>query len=241
MMHTLCGSLRYMGVVAISMFFGLLAILSIPIDKGGRLFHANARNWAHAVLRLCGIRVSIRGVEKILPFRHYVYVSNHASAFDIPAIIAAVPDQIRIVYKKELEKIPIFGWGLRWGSYIGIERSGSRDVLKSLDRAAAMIRDGASVLLYAEGTRTMDGLLQPFKRGAFALAVRAGVPVVPLTINGSYSILRKHSIVVRPGDVEVVLAEPIEIRQREGKEAEKELMEKVHAAIEHAYVNQGVR
>ena len=221
MIQQVAGALRYVGVVMLSMFFAVLALLSIPVDSGGRLFHANARNWARTVLGLCGIRVRIRGIEKLALHRHYVYVSNHASAFDIPSIIAAVPDQIRIVYKKELEKIPIFGWGLKWGSYIGIERAGSREAMKSLDRAASMIRDGVSVLLYAEGTRTIDGLLQPFKRGAFALAVRAGVPVVPLTVNGSFSILRKHSIVVRPGDVEIILSDPIEVRHTESKEAEK--------------------
>jgi 1-acyl-sn-glycerol-3-phosphate acyltransferase len=190
------------------------------------------------VLWLCGIRVGIRGVEKLSSARHYVYVANHASMFDIPSIIAAVPDQIRIVYKKELEKIPLFGWGLKWGSYIGIERAGSRDALRSLDRAAVMIRNGVSVLLYAEGTRTMTGKLQPFKRGAFALAVRAGVPVVPLTVNGSFSILRKHSIVVRPGAVELVLGDPIDVAQGDTKDAEQELMNKVHAAIEETYVSQ---
>jgi 1-acyl-sn-glycerol-3-phosphate acyltransferase len=238
MIELMIGSLRFLGSAALSMFFAFLAILSIPIDTGGRLFHANARNWARSVLWFCGIQVRIRGIEKVTPDRHYVYVANHASMFDIPSIIAAVPDQIRIVYKKELEKIPLFGWGLKWGSYIGIERSGSRDALKSLDRAAAMIRDGASVLLYAEGTRTMTGLLQPFKRGAFALAVRAGVPVVPLTVNGSFSILRKHSIVVRPGNVELVLSDPINVDQTDSKGSEQELMNRVHAAIEQTYINQ---
>jgi 1-acyl-sn-glycerol-3-phosphate acyltransferase len=237
-MRTVIGAARYVAAVVVSMAYAVVAILTIPIDRGGRLFHANARNWARSILLLCGIHVRVRGVDKLVPGRNYVYVSNHASAFDIPAILAAIPDQIRIIYKKELEKIPIFGWGLKWGSYIGIERSGSRDAMKSLDRAANIMKDGASVLLYAEGTRTMDGRLQPFKRGAFALAVKSGVPVIPLTVNGSFNILRKHSIAIRPGSVELVLSNPIDVTGKSGKEGEMELMQNVHDAIARNYANQ---
>jgi 1-acyl-sn-glycerol-3-phosphate acyltransferase len=237
-MKTLIGAARYVAAVFLSMVYAVIAILTIPIDRGGRLFHANARNWARSILLLCGIHVRVHGVDKLVPGRSYIYVSNHASAFDIPSILAAIPDQIRIIYKKELEKIPIFGWGLKWGSYIGIERSGSRDAIKSLDRAATSMREGASVLLYAEGTRTMDGRLQPFKRGAFTLAVKSGVSVIPLTVNGSYSILPKHSIAIRPGSVELVLSDPIAVTGRTGKEGEMDLMQKVHDAIAANYVNQ---
>jgi 1-acyl-sn-glycerol-3-phosphate acyltransferase len=101
-----------------------------------------------------------------------------------------------------------------------------------------MIRNGASVLLYAEGTRTRDGKLQPFRRGAFHLAVKAGVPVIPLTINGSFSILRKHSIIIQPGTVELILAPPISINGSTGKEAEMRLMEQVHTVIAKHYVEQ---
>jgi 1-acyl-sn-glycerol-3-phosphate acyltransferase len=158
--------------------------------------------------------------------------------FDIPAIIAGVPDEIRVVFKKELQWIPIFGWGLKWGSYIGIDRASGADAVRSLEEAADKIRNGASVLLYAEGTRTLDGQLQPFKRGAFHLAVKAGVPVVPLTVNGSFHILRKHSIVVQPGNIELVLESPIELKGSGGKDAEKRLMEEVHTAIRKHYIEQ---
>jgi 1-acyl-sn-glycerol-3-phosphate acyltransferase len=229
---------RYCVSVVISLVSAALEILLLPVDrKRGRVFHAIARTWAHAVLAVCGIRVKVRGVEHIDPGRNYVYVSNHASMFDIPAIIAGVHDQIRIIYKKELEIIPVFGWGLKWGSYIGIDRGRSTRAIRSLEEAVTKIRNGASVLLYAEGTRTTDGMLQPFKRGAFNLSVRAGVPVVPLTINGSYSLLPKHSMRIRPGTVEIVLERPIPV-EGEGKDAEVELMEKVHAAIARHYINQ---
>ncbi len=232
------GVLRFVAIVAVSLWFGFTALLTIPLDSSGKMFHANSRIWSRVVLWLGGLHVSVRGLEKVPLTRNYVYVANHASMFDIPAIIAGIPDQIRIVYKRELEWIPFFGWGLRLGSYIGIDRQGGSKAMKSLDEAAERIRNGASVLLYAEGTRTTDGKLQPFKRGAFYLALRSGVPVVPLTVNGSFHILRKHSIVIRPGDVELVLESPIEEEEDSSKDAERMLMEQVHLAISRHYRNQ---
>jgi 1-acyl-sn-glycerol-3-phosphate acyltransferase len=236
-MRTVLGALRFVLEVFISMFFAALELIVIVVWKNDRIFHALARTWAHSSLWMCGVTVSVKGLEKLDKNRNYVYVSNHASMFDIPAILAAIPDQIRIIYKKELHWIPIFGWGLKYGSYIGIDRSRGADAMKSLEEAAEKIRTGASVLLYAEGTRTLDGKLQPFKRGAFNIAVKAGVPVVPLTINGSFKLLPKRSMIVHPGEVELILEAPIEIKGS-GKEEEMRLMAEVHAAIDKHYVNQ---
>jgi len=215
-------------------------LLFIWVDrKRGRVFHAIARGWARAVLAVCSVHVTVRGLEKVDLSRNYVYVSNHASMFDIPAILAGIPDQIRIIYKKELDIIPFFGWGLRYGSYIGIDRGRGSRAVRSLQEAVVKIRHGASVLMYAEGTRTLDGKLQPFKRGAFNLALKAGIPVVPLTVNGSFSILPKRSVRVRPGTVELVLDAPIPVSGEEGKEAEMRLMQQVHAVIARHYIDQG--
>jgi len=236
-MRAALGALRFVLEVFLSMFFATLELMVIVVRKNDKVFHALARAWAHSSLRLCGVTVRVRGLEKLNMRRNYVYVSNHASMFDIPAILATIPDQIRILYKKELNWIPIFGWGLKYGSYIAIDRRRGSDAMKSLEEAADKIRTGASALLYAEGTRTLDGKLQPFKRGAFNLAVRAGVPVIPLTINGSYKLLPKRSIVVQPGEVELILEDPIEIKGS-GKAEEMRLMAEVHAAIEKHYVDQ---
>jgi len=233
------GSIRFLAAVMISIVSAIAELLFIFVDrKRGRLFHAIARGWARTVLFVCGVKVNVRGLERIDLSRNYVYVSNHASMFDIPAILAGIPVQIRIIYKRELDVIPFFGWGLKYGAYIGIDRGRGSNAIRSLDEAIAKIRRGASVLLYAEGTRTVDGKLQPFKRGAFNLAVRAGVPVVPLTVNGSFAILRKHTINVQPGTVELVLDEPIPVPAGEGKDAEMQIMEEVHAVIARHYIDQ---
>jgi 1-acyl-sn-glycerol-3-phosphate acyltransferase len=238
-MRTLVGATRFLLAAIVTLASAVLAILLLPIDGGrGRVFHANARMWARTVLAVCSVRVRVLGLEAIDPSSHYVYVSNHASLFDIPCVIASLPGQVRIVYKKELEVIPFFGWGLKWGSYIAIERGRSARAMKSLDIAIQKIRRGTSVLLFAEGTRTRTGQLQPFKRGAFNLAVRAGVPVVPLTINGTYGILRRRSLVIHPGNVELVLDRPITVNGERNKEAEVDLMNRVHNVITLHYSTQ---
>jgi 1-acyl-sn-glycerol-3-phosphate acyltransferase len=236
-MKTSLGALRFALAVLNSMLFATLELIVIVTKKNDHTFHALARGWARTSLRICGVKVHVQGLEKVAMNRSYVYVSNHASMFDIPAIIAAIPDQIRIVFKKELHWIPIFGWGLKYGSYISIDRSRGPAAMKSLEDAVKKIRTGASVLLFAEGTRTLDGQLQPFKRGAFNIAVKAGVPVVPLTVNGSFKLLPKRSIVVHPGKVGLVLESPIEITGS-GKGAELNLMDKVSSAIHKHYIDQ---
>ena len=234
------GAIRFFAAALISIASAIVELLLIGVDrKRGRVFHAIARGWARTVLRVCSVRVIVRGLEKVDFSRNYVYVSNHASMFDIPVILAGIPDQIRIIYKRELDIIPFFGWGLRFGSYIGIDRGRGSNAVRSLEEAVEKIRRGASVLMYAEGTRTLDGKLQPFKRGAFNLALKAGIPVVPLTVNGSFSILPKHSVSVRPGKVELVLDAPIPAPGGAGKDAELHLMQDVHAVIARHYIDQG--
>ena len=237
-MSTVLGFLRALAGAVVCMVFATLTLITLPFNRNGIVFHALARGWARVLLFICGVEVHVTGLDKLDRSKNYVYVSNHASLFDIPAVIGGVPDQIRIVYKRELERIPLFGWGLKWGSYIGIDRGKGTEAVRSLEKAAERIRKGASVLLFAEGTRTTDGRLQPFKRGAFNLAIKAGVPVIPLTVNGSYHILPKRSVSVRPGRVNLLLGTPILPEGGEGKGAEVRLMNEVHAAIEDNYIDQ---
>lgn len=238
-MNAVLGVTRFAAGVAVCLLFAVLAILSIPFDRGtGRLFHKVSRAWAIVILFVTGVRVTVTGLERLRRDQAYIYVSNHASLFDIPVVFAGIPDDIRVVYKKELEKIPIFGWGLRMGAYIAIDRGHGPRAARSLEEAIQKMRHGASLLLYAEGTRTMDGKLQPFKRGAFHLAHRAAVPVVPLTINGTFSILRKRSALIRPGTAHLTLGDPIEPGGATGREAELALMDTVHREIVKTYIDQ---
>ncbi|HTP13305.1 MAG TPA: lysophospholipid acyltransferase family protein [Bacteroidota bacterium] len=232
-------SLKLLVAVVVTMYYSILAIGSALVDSKGSLYHGIARTWARALLRIFGVRVHVSGLENLEPGRTYVYVSNHASMFDIPAVIAGIPDEIRIVYKKELAYVPIWGWSLAVGHYVAIDRFSAKDAMKSLDAAAEKIRNGASVLLFAEGTRTRTGKLQPFKRGAFTLASKAEIPVVPLTINNSFNILPKGSIRIRRADIALVVDKPIPTTGLGGRSEEMNLMESVRSVIAAHYVDQG--
>jgi 1-acyl-sn-glycerol-3-phosphate acyltransferase len=212
--------------------FAAATIVAHPFDRTGRFFHWCAKTWSRFILWIFRIRVQVRGWERLASQKRCIYVANHASWMDIPVVLATIPDQIRIVFKKELTKIPVWGWALKIGHYISIDRARAKDAMGSLDRAAEKIRSGASVLLFAEGTRTKDGNLQPFKRGAFALAAKSGVPIVPLTINNSYTVLPKGSLRVRGGEVSLVLDHPIVTTGISDREGERGLREAVRSVIE---------
>lgn len=226
-------------IFIISVLSGIAALITIPFNKNGKVFHYLARLYAKGILLVSGVKVRTVGVENLQSGKSYIYVSNHASGFDIPAVIAGIPDQIRIVYKKELGKIPIWGWALKYNrTYIPIDRSSGADAIKSLNEAAEKMKSGASVLLFAEGTRTKDGKLQPFKRGAFNLAVKSGVPVIPLTINGSFKILPKKKFRILPGQITLVLGKPIDVKIDGGKQEEIRLMDEVYKVISNNYIEQ---
>jgi len=237
-MRRISGLARLIAAILWTFVNAIAAILVIPFDRKGHAYHWVGRCWSRLLVAICGITLRVRGADVLVPGQQYIYVSNHASLLDIPVLTAGIPDQFRIVYKKELEKIPLLGWGLKWGSYIGIDRGNSVEARKSLDEAIAKIRRGASVLLYAEGTRTLDGKLQAFKRGAFNLALATGSPVVPVTLNGTFRLLRKSSLAIHPGPAEIIFGSPIDVSGEHGKEAELRLMKKVHEIIAKSYVDQ---
>lgn len=232
-------SIKIVVVVVVTLFYSILAIVSVLFDRSGVMYHSIGRKWAEVVLRIFSIKVHMIGLENLEKGKTYVYVSNHASMFDIPAVIGNIPDEVRIVYKKELSYVPIWGWSLAVGHYISIDRFRAKDAVKSLNEAAEKMRRGASVLLFAEGTRTRTGKLQQFKRGAFSLAARSGIPVVPLTINNSFNILPKGSLRIRPADISLIVDKPIQTASIDGRADELMLMEAVRDAIAKHYVDQG--
>lgn len=230
--------LKILLIIVLTIAVASIVIIIIPLTKSERLFHKMAKFYSRAILAVSRVKLNVEGLDKVPFSRNYIYVANHASLFDIPAAVAGIPDQIRLVYKKELEKIPFFGWGLKLSrTYISIDRLRGQEAMQSLEKAAEKIRSGVSVLLFAEGTRTNDGNLQPFKRGAFNLAVKAGVPVVPLTIKGSFHVLQKKSLRISPGTITLVLDEPIEPIATNGKSAELFLMQRVRTVIEQHLTN----
>lgn len=206
------------------------AILWTLLDSSGKSYAFHARLWARISLALAGVRVAVQGAEQ-LPDGPVVFMSNHQSNFDILALLAAMPRQFYWIAKKELFEIPVFGTSMRRGGYIPLDRSDGRKALKSMESAARIIREGKSVVIFPEGTRTKDFHLLPFKRGGFMLALRAGVPVVPVTINGSGRINPAGRTRLYRGNITITLHPPLTPPAAARSEAESALMEQVRTAI----------
>jgi 1-acyl-sn-glycerol-3-phosphate acyltransferase len=188
----------------------LSAIICSLFDHSGRSYAAHARFWGRLGIRLAGVRVRVSGAE-LLPDGPIIVMSNHASNFDILALQGFFPRPLSWIAKKELFDIPIFGHSMRHGGYIALDRSDGRQSLKSMEAAAGQIRGGKSVIIFPEGTRTRDGRLLPFKRGGFLLAARAGVPVVPVTINGSFRINPGGALRLHNGTISITIQTPIAV------------------------------
>ena len=222
----------------ISLVLSILAFGSIPFDRNGDFFRWCPWLWSKCILWTFGIHVKVKGLDNIDLNKPYIFVSNHASMADIPTVMVALNGKVNIVFKKELTRVPIWGWALRYGPFIMIDRSNPRDALGSIERAIQTIRSGQSIILFPEGTRTNDGKLHPFKRGAFSLAAKSGIPVVPMTINNTYGIMPKGSLVVKKADISVILEKPIPTFGIESKSEELKLIEQVHKKIEKHYIEQ---
>lgn len=179
-------------------------------DPTGNTQHRVMLVWARILLRLGGIRCAVYGAEKIDPNRAYVLVSNHASYMDTPVIISAIPLQFRFFAKKGLFSIPFIGWHLGKAGHLQVARGDARASLKSMSEGAKLISErGISVLIFPEGGRTEVGL-RPFKEGGAYIAIKAGVPAVPVALVNTRKVLPMHSLMLRPGDVEIHLGDPIE-------------------------------
>lgn len=219
-------------VILLTIYHSFASMISIMIDRSGKGYHRVLRRWSRSLLWLFGIKTRLRGVENLDPSTHYVFLANHSSYLDIIALGATIPDDIRFIFKKELAKIPIFGWGLAMGPYILIDRTDARNAMASIEHAAGQIREGASVVIFPEGTRTPDGQLGPFKRGGLMLATKSGVPMVPVAIIGTYQLLSRHDSSVRPGDVEIIIGTPIAGRRDMNRAEETALQHELHARLE---------
>jgi 1-acyl-sn-glycerol-3-phosphate acyltransferase len=221
----------------LTFLFAASALFWTLVDASGSAYAFHARLWARLSLLMAGARVSLRGAEH-LPDGPVIFMSNHQSNFDILTLLAFMPRQIYWIAKKELFDIPVFGASMRRGGYIPLDRSDGRKALKSMDNAAAIIRAGKSLVIFPEGTRSRDLQLLPFKRGGFMLALKAGVPVVPVTINGSGRINPAGRIRLYAGQISVTLHPAILPPTAVSRgEAETLLMEQVRCAIAAELVN----
>lgn len=214
-------------LVPFTLFCSLCAVIAGLVDGSGRSGHACARFWSLWSLRVARIRLAVTGLELVPTDGPVIYMGNHQGNFDIHALTRAIPRTFSWIAKEELFRVPVFGSAMRRAGYIPLDRSDGRKALKSMRLAAERIAAGTSVVIFPEGTRTLDGSLLPFKRGAFLLAVRAGVPIVPFTINGSRERNPRNRLELHPGTISIRFAPPITTAGL----AEVELMERVREAV----------
>jgi 1-acyl-sn-glycerol-3-phosphate acyltransferase len=216
--------------VVLTVLGSILAIPSGLIDRTGDLVLVLARIWARGVLASAGVRVRVEVSPALEHARPYVFMANHLSTIDIWAVLVAVPVPLRFIAKKQLGSIPLFGWAMRAGRFIFIDRQNPGSARRSIEEAARRIRGGRSVVMFPEGTRSRDGRLGPFKKGGFHLAMSSGVDIVPVAIRGSRELMPRGRMFIHPGQVSVQIADPIPTADVGPHDRDK-LIEQVRASI----------
>ncbi len=198
-------------IPAISLYTILLGTVSLAasfFESRGYFAHRCARLWARWILQTTGVHVRVEGLEQLEPGATYVFVSNHQSIYDIPIIFASLPFQLRIIAKESLGRFPFLGWHLSRTGHLLVDR-GHPDHTRILNRWKRLVSEGLSLIVFPEGTRSMDGAIRRFKGGSFLLAIQAGLPIVPLTVIGSRHVMQKGRLRTEPGCVQLVIQEPV--------------------------------
>jgi 1-acyl-sn-glycerol-3-phosphate acyltransferase len=217
-------------IVVATLGLGLLAFVTFPFDRKGKVIHRYARLWGKVALWANRVKVKVEGMEHLKEEGPYIFMSNHQGSYDIFALLGHLPFQFKWLAKKELFSIPFFGWTMAVAGYISIDRKGTRETVEAMNKAAERIRDGMSVVIFPEGSRSQDGTIQPFKKGGFTLAIKAKVPIVPLALTGSREIMPKDRLTATAGEIRIRMGQPIETARYSIKNR-KDLMEKVREMI----------
>jgi 1-acyl-sn-glycerol-3-phosphate acyltransferase len=176
-----------------------------------RAYYRLACAWARGVCRASGVAVEAEGAGALRPDRRFVYMANHLSLFDIPVLLATLPGETRFLAKQSLFRIPIFGWAMRAGGFVPVDRENRSNARESFAAAIERLAEGISVLIFPEEERSLDGRLLPFQRGGFLLALKSGLPIVPVGIEGTFEVQHRRSFVIRPQRVRVRYGAPIEV------------------------------
>ena len=218
-------------IPAISLYtivLGSISLVSTLFDRTGDFGHRCARAWSWLILKTSGVRVDVSGLERLDRSRSYVFAANHQSIYDIPIVFASLPFQLRIIAKESLGKIPFMGWHLLRAGHVLVDRSNpGAGVVKKMARLVAA---GHSLIVFPEGTRSVDGMIGRFKGGSFVIALQSSLPVVPITISGSRHVMTKGQLTVRPGVVSVTVHAPVETSSIP-RDAVRELADQVRATV----------
>lgn len=193
-------------------FWATVSVLGSLFSNSGRLQHFCMRRWSRDNLWLSRARVEIEGLQNIDRSRPQLLIANHSGLHDILSLAAHLPIQFRWVAKKSLFRVPFMGWHMRRSGYIPIDRENPRDAARSIVSAAGIIRSGVNAIAFPEGTRSRNGDLGKFHSGAFALALRTGVPLVPVTLEGSWRVIMPKTLQVNPGVIiRIKIDRPVDV------------------------------
>jgi 1-acyl-sn-glycerol-3-phosphate acyltransferase len=217
-------------IVIATLVLGIFTLLSYPFDRKGRIGHHCARLWGRVALLANGVKVKVEGLELIKGKGPFIFMSNHQGSYDIFVLLGHLPFQFKWLVKKELFSIPFFGWAMGAAGYISLDRQGSRETVEAMNQAAQRIREGMSVAIFPEGSRSPDGSIQPFKKGGFTLAMKSKVPIIPISITGSREIMPKDRLTASSGEIRIKIGSPIETENYSLKDRSL-LMETVNEAI----------
>ncbi len=196
-------------ITFLSLILGFTAIIAGLFDKSGNLSHRVSRLWCRLLCQLNGVKVEIIGQENICLDTPQIFVSNHQGFFDIFALSGYLPVQIRWVAKASLFKVPFVGGAMSASGYIPVDRDDRKKAYEAFNKTLEKIREGCSIIIFPEGTRSEDGKIGPFKKGSNLIASRAKCPMVPVTIIGSGDIIKKGSGTISPGPIRVIISAPV--------------------------------
>jgi 1-acyl-sn-glycerol-3-phosphate acyltransferase len=195
-------------ISAYTIALGTLSILSTFVDRKGHAAHWCARAWAWLILATTGVDVQVEGLERIKPGETYIFISNHQSIYDIPVIFASLPFQLRIIAKDSLGRFPFLGWHLIRAGHLLVDRR-NPDRSGILNRWRRLVSDRLSLIIFPEGTRSIDGRVGRFKGGSFLLALEAGLTIVPLSVSGTRHVMMKGRLMTCPGQVTLRVHDPV--------------------------------
>jgi len=193
----------YLVVIIETIVFSILASIFGLFNPYSNAINWCIRTWARVILWVSGIKLTIEGLENIDPEKPYIFAMNHIGMYDIPAACVSIPQTGRFIAKKELFKIPLLGTGMRLSGILKIDRGNSNDAKKTLDKAIKTIKNGCSVIIFPEGTRSKTNEIQTFKKGSFIIAIRGEIPILPAVIAGTQYIVPKGSKLVKTGKIHI--------------------------------------
>jgi 1-acyl-sn-glycerol-3-phosphate acyltransferase len=229
-------------IVLYTIIISTLALISGLIDRSYNSYKIVTKLFGAGILFISRVKVKTHGIENINREGPFIFVSNHISQFDIVALQYTLPVKAGFIFKKELSRIPLFGWQLLTGPHIMIDRSNAEKALKSIHKARQkMKKKSVSMILFPEGTRSKNGELQQFKRGAFHLASQVNYPIIPVTIRDSDKLLPKGSLKINKGTINVFFSKPIQTTNIETRSDELELMAKVRDIISANYYKNAIQ